>query len=267
MLTFLRFLGWHIDSGIKIINDIATNPNDSDCNDDDDVYGSLQRAFLRLRFQTTMGLGPVPLNEQSLLSTVKKFPIAFPLSKSESSRSPQYPVLNNDSSWVPYGTEHQLSRLLQAEDSLKQMEGVQMKEAYYRRRLAYSYIKLAGTALQMMTKSLDTMDDTRFVELIQVVEAIYDRKRFVESSPISLDFGITNPLLFIIRVSATNQSLVTLVFEFDQIEGLLTDFAQWCKIIAIRRRAFELLKAGPKHEGLWYKDDVIALVEQHGMLS
>jgi hypothetical protein len=61
MLSNFNTARWHLDSGINIINDIATNPAAAEEREDpDDIYGALHRSFLRLRFQTTVGLQAKP---------------------------------------------------------------------------------------------------------------------------------------------------------------------------------------------------------------
>ncbi|EPE34179.1 Zn2/Cys6 DNA-binding protein [Glarea lozoyensis ATCC 20868] len=248
MLGNLDTAKWHLDSGIKIMTDIATNPAAvAERRDPDDVYGALHRSFLRLKFQTTVGLQAIPMVAHGppnqppnvVLAAVNEQEIPTP-TLMIGPQSAQVPKM--ELTWTLEGRHRQFERLLRADQaiSLKPLNAVD--EADRKRSLALVYIKLSRAMLSLLTEArfqgADNLQTCRYIEIIDIMEDIARRKIYMEPSPTSLDFGVIPPLFLILR---------------------------WCNDFGVRFRAMELLKLVPSREGCWYRDDIVALVEQKSL--
>ncbi|KAG9227999.1 hypothetical protein BJ875DRAFT_478774 [Amylocarpus encephaloides] len=116
-------------------------------------------------------------------------------------------------------------------------------EADRKRSLTVVYITLSRAMLSLMTEARtngpDSLQTSRYAKVVDIIEDISIRKIFMAPSPPPLDLGVIPPLLFTLR---------------------------WCKDVVIKFRAMELLKSCPIREGLWYRDDIITLVEQQSLV-
>jgi hypothetical protein len=215
MLGNLDTAKWHLDSGIKIMTDIATNPEAvAERKDPDDVYGALHRSFLRLKFQTTVGLLAVPMVANGppsqppgrvSVNPGEAHRQAIPASALASPVGPQsLRGPNVELTWTLEGRHRQFERLLQADQAISLKPRNAIDEADRKRSLALIYIKLSREMLSLMTEArfqgADNLQLCRYVEVIDIMEDIARRKLFMEPSPTSLDFGVIPPLFFILRV-------------------------------------------------------------------
>jgi len=213
MLSNLDTAQWHLDSGIKIINSIAAVPaNISQREDPDEIYGSLHRSFLRLKFQTTIDLKGVPMIEESSTETRSKRPgrvvqrqsnsVQAPMMNEAGIQEPQSP--KSELSWTLQGRLRQIERLRQADEAIKQMPASSIQAEDRKRSLTYVYVRLSRAVLSLMTEARcngqESLDDSRYTDVIDIVQEIYEKRKFIQLSPISLDFGVNAPLLFTLRV-------------------------------------------------------------------
>jgi len=214
MLSNFDTARWHLDSGINIINDIATNPAANEEREDpEDIYGALHRSFLRLRFQTTVGLQAKPAIAPPATQVhdplgvdggdVPPRPMRQPTLAKPGLQLNKGP--NSELSWTLQGRLRQLERLKRAEEEIRQKPAHTVSDEDRRRSLTYVYVKLSRAVLSLMTEARsngpDSLDTSRYVEVIDLIEDIYGRKSGMGASSAALDFGVNPPLVFTLRVS------------------------------------------------------------------
>lgn len=224
MLNNFDTVQWHLESGIRFINKIATNPATIDeRRDPDDIYGSLHRSFLRLRYQTTVGLKARPMIRQALAASVLMQPSISTESRLGVVRVPPISGAGLKMAQAPNasltitlkGRHDQIASLRQVHETVETMPDSLIRQEQRQQSLTYLHIKLSKAVLSLMTeykKDLENPNDPRYVEMIEIVEEIYGRQKKGELQRISLDFGVNNPLFFTLQVSSdsnyANQLLV-----------------------------------------------------------
>ena len=218
MLCNLETARWHLDSGINIINDLATNPEiNIERDDPDDVYGSLHRSFLRLKFQLTVGLDASPMGDAGSPRAARQTSEpSGEIQKPEMGRSPSMAKVglqvsqseNVELTWTRQGRGRQLERLRKADEAINKRPVHTIQEEDRRRSLTFVNIKLSRAVLSLITEArsrgLNTLSDSRYLEVIEIMEDIYHRKKLMQPTPASLDFGMNPPLFFTVKVGLTS---------------------------------------------------------------
>lgn len=215
MLSNFDTARWHLDSGLKIITDIAKNSSgDIERDDPDDIYGSLHRSFLRLKFQTTIGLDASPNVENSPSGDLRR--TSHPANEIRSIEPVQTTPMINDGSqitrgpnveltWTLQGRRRQLERLRMDDEAISRKPIHTIREEDRRRSLTFVYIKLSRAMLSLMTEARsngpDTLLNSRYAEVVDIIEDIYNRKKLMQQTSASLDIGVHPPLFFTLKVS------------------------------------------------------------------
>lgn len=216
MLSNFDTARWHLDSGINIINDIATNLAAAEEREDpDDIYGALHRSFLRLRFQTTVGLQAKPASGGPETQTYDPLgvdggdipqrprPVTVARPQLQVTKGPA-----QEMSWTLQGRRRQLERLRKADEEIRQKPAHAVSEEGRKRSLTFVWVKLSRAVLSLLTDARSngpgSVDTSLYIEVIDLIEDIYSRKRVLEPTSAALDFGVNPPLFFTIRVSVVD---------------------------------------------------------------
>jgi hypothetical protein len=221
MLGNMDTAKWHLDSGIKIINDIATSPTASvERQDPEDIYGALHRSFLRLKFQTTVGLEASPMigSHHSSEPPYSLDPILAIISRpTDYVRAPipakagtHWKGSNVELTWTLQGRHRQFERLRKADEAISQMPPYIIGEEDRKRSLTFFYIKMSRAVLALITEARsqgpESLQTPRYIEVLDIIENIFFRKTFMQPTSASLDFGVIPPIYFTLRVSDINLS-------------------------------------------------------------
>lgn len=217
----------HLQSGVDIIDEIASDPVELVRKDPEDMYGALYRSFLRLRFQTTIGLRPVPQGYSRIGSNdtgdaeVSHFQSKLTQkSTMQEAKSQVWEKPFPDLDWTMQSRIRQIDRLQKADENVSLASNA-TDELCCRRSLSYKYIELSQAVLTLMTdarKDAKTrLDSIRWSKLLIYVDEIMLGSKPLQYSPITLDFGVFPTLFFILLVCSQILSKLVNSAENDML--------------------------------------------------
>jgi hypothetical protein len=254
----------HLNCGLKILCDLrlATNVQDKAGiwdRDTEDIFGSLDRSFTRLRIQAAVHGST---KSDFTTSTTRELEVLEPIPQSFSSVFEARNILDKELNaifgyirelyeagyilsidiimFIEVRNAH-LERLEQWQDATKLMmsdlearQDQSQASGILYLQLYYNFITIIWKAELAGSEMIFDEYTTEFERVIAITTSLLDNPRSTKTPVLSFDMNVIPPLFMICLK---------------------------CRILRLRKQAIELLKRAPKREGLWHRDSVIEYCE------
>lgn len=244
-----------LDCGLKILRDLRLASSSQD-GDSEDILGSLDRSFTRLRIQAAVhGAGQSDFTTSTTreLEVLETIPSNFAsIFESRSFLDKElnaifgymrllfetgYDLPHDMILFVEVRNAH-LDRLEHWYSATRLLMGEQKDQSHSSGilylQLYYTFMKIIWTAMLSTSELIYDACTADFEQMLALASRLLDDQRSTKAPVLSFDMNVIPPLF-------------TICLK--------------CRILRLRKQAIALLKRAPEREGLWHRDSIIEYCE------
>ena len=250
----------HLNAGLKILRDLKFGVESRiQEKDSEDIFGSLDRSFTRLRIQAAVHGAQ---NSKFTTSNTRELEVLEPIPASFSNIFESRNALDKELNAI-FG----YMRKLREADHYASISMAMFDEM---RVSHFSRLEQWQTATMMLAAELESKQDRTqisgilYLQLYHVQVITLWKTMFVGSEMAFDDYTAEFETIIVLASSLMNNPKSTLpqVLSFDMgVIPLLFWLCLKCRILKIRRQGLELLKRAPEREGMWHRDSIVRYCE------